>query len=128
VHDTSQITTLSYHERLPLVPSALPCTLEIPLSNRQHTLPRRYAAARAQAPGSPAPPGPRPLSSRTWHPHGARLLRRAPDPQLAELVVAPAHDPATQHDGARVQSSRGDGGGGEAWEEGGVECVGVEVG
>ncbi len=60
--------------------------------------------------------------SPTWHRHGARLLRRAPDPQLPEVIAAPAHDPATRHDGARVGIPRGDVGGGEAWKEGGVAC------
>jgi hypothetical protein len=67
-------------------------------------------STRAQAPrGTPHP-------FRTWHRQGAHLLRRAPDPQLAVTVVAPAHDLATRHDGARVGIPRGDGGGGEAWE------------
>ncbi len=54
---------------------------------------------------------------RTWHHHGARLIRRALDPHLAVdwgSGVAPAHDPAARHEGARVEIPRGDGGGGEA--------------
>ncbi len=43
-------------------------------------------------------------------------MLRAPDPQLAVVVAAPAHDPAARHEGARVEIPRGDGGGGETWE------------
>jgi hypothetical protein len=38
----------------------------------------------------------------TWHSHRARLLRRASDAQLPEVVAAPALDPATRHDRASV--------------------------
>ncbi len=62
------------------------------------------------------------MSSRTWYRHGARLLRRAPDPQLAVFVVAPAHDSATRHESARVVIPRGDGGVGEDYEEEGCGC------
>ena len=55
----------------------------------------------------------------TWHSHGAVLIRSAPDAQLPVAVVAPALDPASHLDRARVKSTQGDGGGGDAWGHGG---------
>jgi hypothetical protein len=51
--------------------------------------------------------------SNTCHMRWSVLVRRAPDPQLAEVVPSPAFDPAAGHDRARVGISRGDGDGGD---------------
>jgi hypothetical protein len=58
------------------------------------------------------PPPPHPLSrGGTGHIRRARLLDRAPDPQLPVVVFAPALGPATRrHDDARVEAPRSDGG------------------
>ena len=40
------------------------------------------------------------------------MIRRAVDAKLPVAVVAPTHDGAAGHDGARVLASGGDGGGG----------------
>ncbi len=99
----------------------LSTTFNAPSTPPTRTQTRRgtHAAPRVTHTTRPAPP-----PSPTCHSHGARLIRRAPDPQLPEVVPAPAHDPATRHDGARVGNPSGDGGGEEAWEEGeeGCEC------
>ncbi len=65
----------------------------------------------ARAAGQPPP--------RTWHFHGARLTDRAPDAQLPEFVAAPALDPATRLDSARVVLPQGDGEGRDACRQGG---------
>jgi hypothetical protein len=49
------------------------------------------------------------------HVHRPKLIRRAPDAQLAVAVAAPALDGAPGHERARVLSSQDDGGGGDAW-------------
>jgi hypothetical protein len=49
------------------------------------------------------------------------------DPQLAEEVPTPAHDPAAGEHHARVFAAQGDGGDSDAWEcNGGVEQMGGE--
>ncbi len=54
----------------------------------------------------------------TWYSHGTRLPRRAADPQLPVDILAPAFDPTTRHDGARVVVPSGDGGCEDVWQEG----------
>ncbi len=58
------------------------------------------------------------LAPRTWHFHGARLIVPAPDAQLTEAVPAPALDPATRLDNARVDAPQSNGYGGDAWHHG----------
>jgi hypothetical protein len=53
----------------------------------------------------------------TWHIHGA-VRPRPPDAQLPVVVVAPALDPATRLDDARVAVPQGNGGGGDTWVRG----------
>jgi hypothetical protein len=52
--------------------------------------------------------------------HGAGLLRGVPGAQLPVVAIAQALDPATRLDRARVRVPQGDGGGGDAWGQGGV--------
>ena len=60
--------------------------------------------------------------ARTWHRHGARLLRGVSYAQLPVNVEAPALDPAARLDRARVEIPQGDGGGGDAYGHGGHGC------
>ncbi len=54
-------------------------------------------------------------ASVTRHISRTRRIRPAADAQLPVAVAAPALDPASAHNCARVETSQGDGNGGEAW-------------
>jgi hypothetical protein len=64
------------------------------------------------------------MLSLTFHIHRAVLIRVAPDAQLAEVIVAPAFDPAPALDGARVGISQGDSDGGDTYKWG--RAIGAE--
>ena len=51
----------------------------------------------------------------TLHVHRTPRVRVAADAQLPVAVVAPALDPATGRNNARMRPTRGDGDGGHAW-------------